>query len=173
MGQTSSGWATSCHQTTNIFVLQSRQVSERCSNIHSKRLSQPNPRTTREYATFEDRGDSYVWAREEHDPNAGPDVLLNLSVSLPRNRFHKWRQLRLVGQLFLKSRGSSVVCGRVIEGRVLELYQVLTDALEETCILSAIFALRYLSRDLAANVEPIDVSFCYGWSRSCADGPSS
>jgi hypothetical protein len=56
-----------------------------------------------------------------------------------------------------------VVCGRVIEGRVLELYQELTDsptsALEEACVLSAIFALRYLSRDIAANVEQIDVSF--------------
>jgi hypothetical protein len=55
-----------------------------------------------------------------------------------------------------------VVCGRVIEGRVLELYRELADsptaALEELCILSAIFALRYLSRDLAANVEQIDVS---------------
>lgn len=95
----------------------------------------------REYATFEDQGVSYVWTREEHDPNAGPDVSLNLS-------------------LFSKSRGTSVVCGRVIEGRVLELYQELTDsptsALEEVCILSAIFALRYLSRDLAANVEQID-----------------
>lgn len=37
---------------------------------------------TREYATFEDQGNSYVWTREEHDPNTGPDVLLNLSVSL-------------------------------------------------------------------------------------------
>jgi hypothetical protein len=95
----------------------------------------------REYATFEDRGTSYVWTREEHDPNKGPDVLLNLS-------------------LFSKSRGPSVVCGRIIEGRILELYQELTDsptnALEEACVLSAIFALRYLSRDLAANIEPID-----------------
>jgi hypothetical protein len=55
-----------------------------------------------------------------------------------------------------------VVCGRIIEGRVLELYQELADpptkALEESCVLSAIFALRYLSRDLAANVEQIDAS---------------
>lgn len=95
----------------------------------------------REYATFEDRSISYVWMKEEHDPNAGPDVSLNLS-------------------LFSKHRGSSVVCGRVIEGRVLELYPELTDSptasLQEACILSAIFALRYLSRDLAANVEQID-----------------
>jgi len=43
---------------------------------------------TREYATFEDRGNSYVWTREEHDPNAGPDVLLNLSVRLACDMFH-------------------------------------------------------------------------------------
>ena len=54
-----------------------------------------------------------------------------------------------------------MVCGRVVEGRVLELYPELTDSptasLQEACILSAVFALRYLSRDLAANVEQIDV----------------
>lgn len=68
-----------------------------------------------------------------------------------------------------------MVCGRVIEGRVLELYQELTDSntLEEACILSAIFALRYLSRDLAANVEQIDVNFCCDLPRSHADGPNS
>jgi hypothetical protein len=77
--------------------------------------------------------------------------------------FHRIRSLRPTWQLFSKSRGPSVVCGRIIEGRILELYQELTDsptnALEEACVLSAIFALRYLSRDLAANIEPIDVSF--------------
>jgi len=103
-------------------------------------------KVSREYATFEDRGISDVWMKEEHGPNKGPDVLLNLS-------------------LFSKSRGSSVVCGRVIKGRVLELYRELADsptaALEEACVLSAIFALRYLSRDIAANVEPVDY-FKYG-----------
>lgn len=99
-----------------------------------------------------------MWTREEHNPNTGPDVLLNLSVSPLSNTFHELPNLMLVGQLFLKSRGSSVICGRVIRGRVLELYQELTDPLVEACILSAIFALRYLSRDLAANVEQIDVS---------------
>jgi hypothetical protein len=134
-------------------------------------------RTTSDYATFEDRGNSYVWTREEHDPNAGPDVLLNLSVSIIRGLSHQRLNLRFVRQLLRKSRGSSVVCGRVIEGRVLELYRELSDSptntLEETCILSAIFALRYLSRDLAANVEQIDVSFPYDFSRSCTDGRSS
>ena len=70
--------------------------------------------------------------------------------------------LRCITQLFSKSHGSSIICGRIIEGRVLELYQELTDSptktLEEACVLSGIFALRYLSRDIAANVEPIDVS---------------
>ena len=77
----------------------------------------------------------------------------------------------------MKSRGSSEVCGRVIEGRILELYLELTDsltkALEEACVLSAIFALRYLSRDLAANVEQIDVRFSCDFTRSYTDGPSS
>ena len=71
--------------------------------------------------------------------------------------------LSLPGQLFSKSRGTSAVCGRIIEGRVLELYRELTDSptktLEEACVLSGIFALRYLSRDLAANVESVDVRF--------------
>lgn len=70
-----------------------------------------------------------------------------------------------------------MVCGRVIEGRVLELYQELTDSLtdtlEDACTLSAIFALRYLSRDLAANVEQIDVRFRCDLSGSRTDGPSS
>jgi len=104
-----------------------------------------------------------VWTREEHDPNAGPDVLLNLSVCIPCDTFHSSVDPEPYGQLFSKSRGASVVCGRIIEGRVLELYRELTDspskALEEACVLSGIFALRYLSRDLAANVEPVDVRF--------------
>lgn len=67
-----------------------------------------------------------------------------------------------------------MVCGRIVEGRVLELYQELADsptkALEEACVLSAIFALRYLSRDLAANVESIDASFLLDFTRSLTDG---
>ena len=78
--------------------------------------------------------------------------------------FHSSMDPQPYGQLFCKSRGASVVCGRIIEGRVLELYQELTDSpskpLEEACVLSGIFALRYLSRDLAANVEPVDVRLC-------------
>lgn len=69
-----------------------------------------------------------------------------------------------------------MVLGRIIEGRVLELYQELTDSpsngLEEACILSAIFALRHLTRDLAANVESVDVRFRGYSARSLADGPS-
>lgn len=53
-----------------------------------------NPWTTREYATFEDRGNSYVWTREEHDPNTGPDVRLNLSVRFLRDALHQTRDLR-------------------------------------------------------------------------------
>ena len=131
----------------------------------------------REYATFEDRGNSYVWTREEHDPNAGPDVLLNLSVRLPCDMFHSVWILSLTTQLFSKSRGPSVVCGRIIEGRVLELYRELTDspskALEEACVLSGIFALRYLTRDIAANVEPVDVRFRPYSARGLTDDPSS
>lgn len=60
-----------------------------------------------------------------------------------------------------------MVCGRIIEGRVLELYQELSDSLtkslEELCVLSGVFALRYLSRDLAANVEHVDVSLLVIW----------
>lgn len=82
----------------------------------------------------------------------------------------------LIWQLFSKSRGSSVVCGRVIEGRVLELYRELSDsptnALEEACVLSAIFALRYLSRDMAASVGPMDVRFRGDFARSLTDGPN-
>lgn len=125
---------------------------------------------TREYAAFEDRGNSYVWTKEEHDPNTGPDVRLNLSVCLLCDPLHQTWNLRLIWQLFSKSRGPSVVCGRIIEGRVLELYQELGDsptkALEEACVLSAIFALRYLSRDLAANVEQVDASFLSDFARS-------
>ena len=62
-----------------------------------------------------------------------------------------------------------MVFGRIIEGRVLELYEELADspakALEEKCVLSAIFALRYLSRDIAANVEPIDASSLRDFAR--------
>lgn len=86
------------------------------------------------------------------------------------------RNLRPFDQLLLKSRGSPVVCGRVIGGRVLELYQELSDSPAttlEACILSAIFALRYLSRDLAANVEPIDVGSSRAFSSNSTDGPSS
>ena len=76
-------------------------------------------------------------------------------------------------QLFSKSRGPSVVCGRIIEGRVLELYQELSDSLskslEDVCVLSGIFALRYLSRDQAANVEHIDVSRLGDLGRTRAD----
>jgi len=85
--------------------------------------------------------------------------------------------LNLTGQLFSKSRGPSVVCGRIIEGRVLELYRELTDSpsktLEEACVLSGIFALRYLSRDLAANVEPVDVRFRPYPARISTNDPSS
>ena len=67
-----------------------------------------------------------------------------------------------------------MVLGRIIEGRVLELYQELSDspsnALEEACILSAIFALRHLSRDLAANVESVDVRPHHHSARSLIDG---
>lgn len=57
---------------------------------------------------------------------------------------------------------------------MLELYRELADsptaALEEACVLSAIFALRYLSRDLAASVGPTDVSLhCNCFSRSFAE----
>jgi hypothetical protein len=118
-----------------------------------------------------------VWTREEHDPNTGPDVLLNLSVRLPCDIFYQLWNLRPIGQLFSKSRGQSVICGRIIEGRVLELYQELTDsptnALEEACVLSAIFALRYLSREIAANIEPVDVSHCRQSAGSLTDGPDS
>jgi len=100
----------------------------------------------REYATFEDRGDSYVWTREEYNPSAGREQPLNLT-------------------LFSKSRDPPVVCGRIIEGRILELYSELSDSptktLEEACVLSAIFALRYLSRDIAANADPADN--CQSW----------
>lgn len=71
--------------------------------------------------------------------------------------------IKLIGQLFSKSCDPSVVRGRIIDGRVLELYPELTDSptntLEEACVLSAIFALRYLSREIAANVESVDVRF--------------
>lgn len=53
-------------------------------------------RTAREYATFEDRGNSYLWTKEEHDPDSGPDVLLNLSVSRLYNPFRQPRSLRLI-----------------------------------------------------------------------------
>lgn len=64
----------------------------------------------------------------------------------------------------------------MIEGRVLELYRELSDsptnALEEACVLSAIFALRYLSRDMAASVGPMDVRFRGDFARSWTDGPN-
>ena len=101
-------------------------------------------------------------------------MLLNLSVRLPCDAAYQMRNLSFVGQLFSKSRGRSVVCGRIIEGKVLELYQELTDSptnsLEEVCVLSAIFALRYLSRDLAANVESVDVRFRRSSVESLIDG---
>ena len=110
-------------------------------------------------------------ARSKHRSRRAPQPF----SEPPLQHVHWGRNLTLVGQLLLKTRGSSVVCGRVIEGRVLELYQELTDsltnALEEACVLSAIFALRYLSRDLAANLEQIDVSVRCDLSRSCTDGP--
>ena len=133
-----------------------------------------NIRTDREYATFEDRGNTYVWTKELHDPNAGPDVRLNLSVCLHCDVLHPTGKLSLTLQLFSKARGPSVVCGRIIEGRVLELYQELSDSLtkslEEVCVLSGIFALRYLSRDQAANVEHVDVSLLSDLGRTRADG---
>ena len=83
--------------------------------------------------------------------------------------------IKLIGQLFSKSCDPSVVRGRIIDGRVLELYPELTDSptntLEEACVLSAIFALRYLSREIAANVESVDVRFRRYSTRSLADGP--
>lgn len=70
-----------------------------------------------------------------------------------------------------------MVCGRVIEGKVLELYRELTDSptdtLLEACVLSAIFALRYLSRDIAANLEQADVGFYSGFSSGRSDVPNS
>jgi len=168
VGQTSPGWAASCYQATNIRVLQGGQVM--FSKLHLPRTILTDPSTTRDYATFEDRGNTYVWTREEHNPNKGPDVLLNLSVRLPCDVPHLMQNQMFIWQLFSKSHGPSVVCGRIIEGRILELYQELTDsstsALEEACVLSGIFALRYLSRDLAGNVEPIDVRFRRYFARS-------
>jgi len=57
-------------------------------------LALKNLGATREYATFEDQGSSYMWAREEHDPDKGPDVLLNLSVGLFCNAFRQMQNLR-------------------------------------------------------------------------------